>query len=139
MEPWQIDAAAVQAYQDAQLDLPTAYQGFPFDPETDVPAGSAWIRLHWLPVSRDQRLQTVDRIVGILQLDVHYPMGRGTRAIKETAGALLAHFRPFRRFAFDTGGITVLRREEGAARDVNGWQTLIVSVTFRTMADRDFG
>jgi len=134
MELAKVNAAAVAAYQEAGLDLPTAYEGFPFTP----PDATPWARLFWLPVRTDSRLQTADKYTGILQIDLNFPLGLGTRAAHDGAQALLDHFRPYRTFAYDTVILSVRSREPSSIRNEGGWQTVTVSVTFATAMDRAF-
>lgn len=125
-------SAAVQAYQAAGLGLPTAYEGFPFTP----PSAAPWARLAWLPVSNDQRLYTVDRVIGILQVDLLYPAGVGTLAARTAADALAAWFAPRARFTYGGQAIAVRGCEQSAVRPSDGWLAVTVSVTFAAAVDR---
>lgn len=136
MQPWEIDAAAKQAFIDAsEFDLPTAYPGFPLK---DKPQKTPWAELHFIPVSRDQRLQTVDRITTLMQVDLSYPQGRGTRALGEKTAEVLEYFRPHRRFLYGTEGITVVSAQESAIRHGTGWMVQSITVTLRATDDRSF-
>lgn len=60
--------------------VPIAWDGVPFDPETDVPAGASWVRISVLP--GDRRRVTLGptprrRRVGIISVQTFSPLGDG--------------------------------------------------------------
>lgn len=127
-----VNAAAVLAYQEAGLDIPTAYEGFPFTP----PKAAPWARLLFLPANTDQRLQTVDKLSGILQIDLMYPIGGGTRTLHDDATTLLNHFKPRARFLYEGQAIIVRGSEPSQIRVENGKAMLTISVTLGAVLDR---
>lgn len=128
-----IASAVNQAWDDAGTDLPAAFEGRAFTKIPDKP----WAQLNLLPVSSDQSLQTVDKEKFILQIDLNFPQNLGTKALTDMADQLLAHFKPFKRFASTGQSIRIISRELGRVRDnVAGWQYQNLSVTFDAVTAR---
>lgn len=129
-----IQSVTVLALQEAGLGLPTAYPGFAFEPPDDAP----WARLSFLPVSRDSKLQTVDKVRFIAQVDLNYPPGKGAREIGIASQTVRQHFQPKRRFSDGTQGITVHSCADATLRDQDaGWQRATLSITFDAVVERE--
>jgi hypothetical protein len=127
-----VQATVVQSYLDGGFGLSTAYEGFTFTPVYPTP----WARLWWLPVSRNQRLQTIDRVLGILQVDLSYERDQGTAAIRGKAAEVMAYYAPHRSFTSNAQTIAVRSTEESSLREAEGWQRMSVSITFKAAVTR---
>jgi hypothetical protein len=125
-------AAVMQAFGDAGLDIATAVEGAPFTPP-DVT--TPWARTLLLPVNRDSRLATVDRVAVLLQVDLFYPSGRGTRAIEEAVQTVLDYFEPRRRFTFDGQGVFVRTRDTTGIRPGDGRLGVTVTISFNAVVE----
>lgn len=131
-----IASAVNQAWDDAGIDLPvngTSFEGRAFVNPVNLP----WAQLTLMPVSSDQRLQTVDKEKFLLQIDLYFPPNLGTKALTDMADQLMAYFKPFKRFASTAQAIRILSRELGRIRDnVGGWQYCNLTVTFDAVTAR---
>ena len=77
--------AALTGYIAAGLALPTQYEGYGMPELEDETA--AWASVFWLPVDIDSRLQTVDKDVGLLQIDLNYPPKQGWAEVSVRSGS----------------------------------------------------
>ena len=134
----QIESALIAAYEGAGLGLPTAYENRDFDPPNTTP----WAALYVIPNQPD--VVTLgnggeDDHTGILQIDLHYPLGDGNGAALAMADTL--------RDVFEAGVdlthedqvvvITGCGRSSGA-RDL-GMYKIILSITWYARPTRKIG
>jgi hypothetical protein len=116
--------------------VPVGYEGKTFTP----PITGPWLEASSLSVSSDQRLQTADKYIRILQIDVNDEMNIGTGRLKALVDQVLAWYKPRRLFknAEATQGFRVKKRDDSSRHIYGGYQSIVVSVTFDGSVDREF-
>jgi hypothetical protein len=112
------------------------YEGISFDPPNTGP----WLEASSLAVSSNQQLQTVDKYIRILQIDVNDEMNIGTGRLKTLVDQVLAWYKPRRLFtnADATQKFRVKKSDDSPRRIYGGYQSIVVSITFDGSVDRAF-
>lgn len=130
--------AATMTYLVGTTPTPVAFgnEGVAFKPPDTGP----WMYATALPVSNDEKLQTVDKFVRILQIDCNDEMNIGTGRLKTIADKVLAYYWPRRLFnnTANTQKFRVRSTADSPVRIYGGYQSIAVSITFDGSVDRPF-
>lgn len=122
-----IQSAIVARYQAGSFGLTTFYPGKNYEPSADT----AHARIWFMPSGNDPASlggTGLDRIVGVAQIDLMYPEGKGIGDALEKADAVAAYFQRGRSQAYSTttvvftGAVVLQPRNEG------GWLRVPISV-----------
>lgn len=131
MSEVKINAALVSGLTAAALGIPTANEGkdFPGKPAVTSP-WAAWFNL---PASTDVASLGVggnDETVGVLQVDLNYPLNDGTANILAAVQKLRDYFVAGRRLVYQGQCVKVERVTRNNLRPVGGWQQINVSIFY---------
>lgn len=126
-----IESALRKAWRDGGFftDANTAYDNVAFEPV----AGTPWSRVAVIPSQPEVTSlgdSGYDEHNGVLQIDLFYPLNKGTGEINAKADAACALFKAGARFSY--GGQTVVIRSSGRnnGRKDGGWFRVTVSVFY---------
>jgi hypothetical protein len=108
--------------------LPIAWTNKAFTP----PADGKWLRASDIPASTEPYSLSgaSAEIIGLLQVDVFWPLNRGLAEPKDIAGAIVAHFRPPTDLFLDDGTRVRTTRASIAPHLIDG-QNIMLPVTIR--------
>lgn len=135
MAEFEINAALVRAWQDTGLAYPTAYEGKAFAPEQ----GKPWASVYLLPagtVPAAIGAQAPLEHVGILQIDLNYPLDTGAPVMLKAADTAAKHFEPGTSFEFAAAKVNIERCTRSSIRRSEGWLTLSLSIRYRSWQHR---
>lgn len=131
MSEVRINAALVQGLAAAALGIPTAAEGRDF---TTKPAVTApWAAWFNLPASTDVASLGsggADETVGVFQVDLNYPLNKGTEPILAAVQKLRDYFVAGRRLVYQGQCVKVERVTRNNLRPVDGWQQTNVSIFY---------
>ena len=116
--------------------IPVGNEGIAFVPPDTGP----WAYATVLPVSSDQKLQTADKYIRILQIDCNDEMNIGTGRLKTLVDQVLTYYAPRRLFSNTAGTqkFRVKKSDDSTVRIYGGYQSCAVSITFDGFVDRAF-
>lgn len=121
------DNIAIESRFETQwgLTTPVAYMNVEFDP----PRGSPWVRLSVLPGGEGQielGNPSLDRHVGIIDVSIFTPEGKGTKQARELAEQAAAVFR---KASFS--GILCRNPDVTTVGVMDGWHQITVRVPYQ--------
>jgi hypothetical protein len=114
--------------------VPYGYEGIPFTP----PGAGLWSYATVVPVSSDQRLQTADKYIRILQIDCNDEMNIGTGRLTALCDQIMAYYKPRRLFSLNAQKLRVKKSDDAPVRIYGGYQSVALSITFDGSVDREF-
>lgn len=135
MSEFAINAALVRAWQAGGIAFPTAYEGKSFNPPDDAP----WAALYMLPAGAAPAaigLHAPIERVGILQIDLNYPLDTGAPVILKDADTVSSRFMPGTSYDFDGTKVNIERCSRSSIRQSEGWLTVSLSVRWRSWQHR---
>jgi hypothetical protein len=130
MSEFKINAALVRAWQGAGFAYPTQFEGKAFDPPQEAP----WAALFVLPASNAPAGLGVHaplEHVGILQIDLNYPLDTGAPDMLKDADTASAAFEPGKSFTFDGMQVNFERCQRSSIRRSDARLTVSLSVRWR--------
>jgi len=127
----QIRSALVKAFTDGAFFAPdkVAWENVAFTP----PTAAAWSAVHFLPSQPDvATLGTggLDEVNGLIQIDLNYPTGKGTKDVDDKADAIRSLFTAGARFAYSDVEVVIRSAGRSPGAVVNGFWRVSVSVFF---------
>lgn len=130
----------MQGVIDCDMGLPFAVENAPFDKPAETPWASVWI----VPSPGGVRAVTCgdageDEHVGIVQVDLNYPMRRGTRDQRLMCDKLATFFVAGRRMISGLANVLVVSCDKSMGREVDGWWRVSMTVTWRARVARNEG
>lgn len=129
-----LNGVIMKSLADLGMPCPFGYEGINFKP----PDSGLWAYATIMPVSSDQRLQTADKYVRILQIDCNFDMNQGTGDLTGLADTILEYYAPRKLFSLGSQKLRVKKSEDGVIRIFGGYQSLVVTITFDGSVDRSF-
>jgi hypothetical protein len=131
-----LNGVIMKSFKDLGLACPVGYEGVAFTP----PDAGLWAYATIMPVSSDQRLQTADKYIRILQVDCNGDMNVGTGDLAGLIDQILSYYKPRRLFTNTAGTqkLRVKKSDDGVIRIYGGYQSAAVSITFDGSVDREF-
>jgi len=132
-----INAALVQGLAAASLGIPTGNEGKDFagKPGPDAP-WAAWFNL---PSDTDVASLGVggtDETIGILQVDLNYPLNSGTGPILAAVQKLRDYFVAGRSLTYSGQCVHIRKVTRNNLRPVDGWQQINVSIYYSAQTIR---
>jgi len=131
-----INAALVQGLVASSLGLPIGHEGRDFDPPAPDAPWCSWFNL---PASTDPISIGVggnDETTGIFQVDLNYPLNKGTADILAAVQALRDYFVSGRRLEYNGQCLHIRRVVRNNLRPVDGWQQINVSIYYDATTTR---
>ncbi|MFA0813360.1 phage tail terminator-like protein [Microbulbifer epialgicus] len=124
-----IYSALVQHYISGGFGLPTGYENDGFEPNVGTP----YAAVYNLPA--DSYQNTVGEIgrderVGILQISIFYPVGKGRGNALAMADQILTHFKAGSTPEYSGQTVTVQSSTISPGRVVDGWYQLDISAAW---------
>ncbi len=134
-----IERAITQSVLDCDTGLPFAIENAPFDKPDD---GSPWMAMWIVPSQNGVRAVTCgdageDEHVGILQLDLNYPVGKGTKALRLVADKIARFYVAGRRMISGLAGVEVISCSKSLGREVDGWWRVSMTINWRARLSRN--
>lgn len=108
------------------LPYPIKYEGKLFKPPPDTP----WIEIKHIPTTMEP-LQTVERLGGILQIDINHPLDTGAPKLLEDADQVKAKLGPHARFAYQNQSFTVRRVEYSQILQKENYNLIHLSIYYK--------
>lgn len=110
------------------LPYPVKYEGKLFSPPVDHP----WLEVKVIP-SLNNPLQTVERVGGILQIDINHPLDVGSPKILEDADTVKARLKPHAYFEHNGQSFFVRKSEISQILTKGNYHVIHVSVSYRAV------
>ncbi|WP_444893633.1 phage tail terminator-like protein [Microbulbifer sp. TRSA001] len=124
-----IYSALVQHYVSGDFDLPTAYENDGYEPN----AGTPYAAVYNLPADSGQdTLGEIgrDERIGILQVSIFYPVGKGRGDALAMADQILTHFKAGSTPEYSSQIVTIQSSTISPGRVVDGWYQLDISAAW---------
>lgn len=131
-----LNGVILKSFADLGLSCPFGYEGLAFVP----PDTGLWAFASVLAVSSDQRLQTADKYIRMLQIDCNGDMNIGTGVLTGLVDQVLAFYYP-RRLLTNTAATQKLRVKKSSDSPIRlygGYQSIVATITFDGSVDRAF-
>jgi hypothetical protein len=133
-----IDKALMQGVVDAALALPIAQENVAFNKPTD---GSPWASVWIIPSPDGVRAVTLgddgeDEHVGIVQLDLNYPTGRGVDDVRAKGDQVAAFFSVGKALSSGVAKVTVSSCSRSRGREVEGWYRVSMTISWYARVPR---
>src|SRR3990172_11587594 len=129
MSVGKVEAALQKAYRDAEFFAvgKTAFENELFT----KPTAEAWCAVFFL-----QNLPSVstlgsdgyDEVDGIFQVDLNFPLNKGTKESKDKADQFPNVFTPGDRLYFDNQEVLITSCGRSSGRPVDGWWKVVVTI-----------
>lgn len=126
-----VEFALRKAFRDGGFfaDANSAYDNAAFEPS----AGTPWARITVIPTQPEVTSlgdTGYDEAVGVLQVDLFYPLNQGNGQALTKAEAIRSYFKAGKRFSY--GGQDVVSRSAGYrnGREQNGWFRVMVEIQY---------
>jgi hypothetical protein len=131
-----IEKALIAAVDDVDNTTP---RGYPNNPLEDLPDG-LWLQLHNLRA--DSSPATLgdlgeDNHPGILQIDVNYPVNKGSKQDLAKADELAAYFTAGKTLTYSSQEVKVVSCSLGPGRYVGGYYRVSLSVNYYARTTRN--
>lgn len=114
--------------------VPSIFEGVAANP----PDTGQYVYVTMLPISSDHKLQTLDRYVRALQLDLYDQMNIGTGGLRSLRDQVDGFYLPRRIFSYTGQNATVIDTDESARREYGGYQVISFTVKFRASIVRQY-
>jgi hypothetical protein len=116
----------------------TTPRGYPDDPLKSPPDG-LWLQLHnlrsrSLPVTLGDKGE--DNHPGILQIDVNYPVNKGSKQVLAKADELAAYFTAGKALTYSAQDVKILSCSLSPGRSVDGYYRVSLSVNYYARTTR---
>lgn len=108
------------------LPYPIKYEGKLFKPPPNKP----WIEIKHIPTTTEP-LQTVEKLGGILQIDINHPLDLGAPKLLEDADKVKAKLRPHARFAYQNQSFTVRHVEYSQILQKENYNIIHLSIYYK--------
>jgi len=133
-----IESALIQAYEEAALGLPTAYENRGFDPPNDAP----WAALYVLPNQPD--VVTLgnggeDDHTGVLQIDLRYPLNAGNGAAVAMADLIRDVYEAGVDLTYEDQVVVITGCGRSSGARELGMYKIIISITWYARTHRKIG
>lgn len=128
-----IEAALIQAYQGADLLLPTEYENAEFD-KPAVYASVFFVPN--IPSVASLGDGGSDGTDGFLQVDIYTERNKGTKTARDYCDQLRAHFKAGARFSYDGQGVLIRSCGRGPGKHVDGYYKVTNTIYWRAYIDR---
>lgn len=125
-----VQATLMDAWSGGSLAYPVAYEGRDFTPPDNAP----WIALHTMPVSvRTAAIGIAAPLehVGLLQIDLNYPLNTGTGQPLADADTVAAYFSPGATFTHNGMRLLIESCDRSAILRDDVSETLYLTVKYR--------
>jgi hypothetical protein len=130
-----IQSALMTAWADVDLDYATSYEGVDYQGLAFIPPNDApWVALTTLPASTMPAALGANaplEHIGLLQVDLNYPLNTSAGAIRADADTVAASLTPGTVFTFNTQRILIARCERSSIRRSDAYKTLSLTVRWR--------
>lgn len=132
----ELRAALVQGVVSCALAIDTAYPNVPFEkPAPNTP----WAAVSVIP--GPARVASLgdggeDEHLGVLQIDLNYPLRQGEVAQNVKADVIASYFQAGRALVSGGTTVTVVSCAKSAAREVDGWYRVSMSINWYARARR---
>lgn len=118
---------------------PTTPRAYPNDELTVKPDG-LWLNINNLraessPVTLGDAGE--DNHPGILQIDINYPMNKGSKEVLAKADTIIAYFTSGRTLLYNSQEVKILRCSLSPGRYVGGYYRISVSVNYYARTTRN--
>lgn len=114
-----------------------AWENVAFTPPTDRPWAAVWfLPSQPTPGTLGPPGKGQDRVNGILQIDLNYPIGSGENLITDTADLINLTFYAGAYFTYNGQSVTIKSCGRGKSAVVNGFYKIPVTVYFYTFITR---
>lgn len=130
-----VQATLMSAWAGVSLAYPVAYEGRDFTP----PNGAPWIALHTMPVSvRAAAIGVGSPLehVGLLQIDLNYPLNSGTGTALTDADTVADYFAPGQTFTHNGMRLVIESCDRSQILRDDAWVTLYLTVKWRAWQHR---
>lgn len=121
-------AALTQAWKDGGFGLETAYENAKF-----TPGSAAWAEF-WVvfdsTVSATLGTHGENETTGFVQVDLYYPLDKGSGDITTKADAICDYFQLGRSFSYDGQYVTIQKIDYSPARPDGGRHRLTLTIHF---------
>lgn len=108
------------------LPYPIKYEGKLFKPPPDTP----WIETKHIPTTTEP-LQTVEKLGGILQIDINHPLDVGAPKLLEDADKVKARLRPHSRFEYNGQSFTVRKVDYSQILTKDNYNVIHLSIYYK--------
>lgn len=134
-----IDKALLQSYEDLGLGLPVTMENIQFDKPTD---GSPWVGVWVIPSTNGVRAVTCgsygeDEHVGILQVDLNYPLLKGVADVRAVADQVASFYTAGKRLTHGRAKVTVTSCSRSRGREVDGWYRVSMTISWYARVPRN--
>lgn len=130
-----VQYALIDLVSDTLEEIPTAYENVKFTP----PASSKWARVFFMPnLPSVETLGEVgeDKVDGIVQVDLNYPMDSGDGAARDDFETFRGVFYAGSRPTKDSQQAVVLSCGRSSGRPVDGWYRVSITITWYALIPR---
>ncbi len=113
---------------DGILPYQIKYEGKLFKPPDNAP----WLEVKVIPTTNNP-LQTVEKLGGILQLDINHPLDTGSPKILEDADKVKARLKPHSRFEYNGQSFTVRKVEYSQILTKDNYHVIHLSIYYKAV------
>lgn len=114
--------------------LPTAFENQPFTKPTGPWAALWYMPADTQPVTASSLGQ--DEVVGVLQIDLNYPLNTGTMESREMADKIADHFPVGYGLVYNSFVVKPTYVHRGRGREVDGWWKTSITIGFYSRLNR---
>nr|CAK6596645.1 tail terminator [Klebsiella phage vB_Kpn_K21lambda1] len=115
--------------------LPTAYENQAFSKPDDAPWAALWyVPADTQPVTAGSRGQ--DEVVGFLQIDLNYPLNKGTGDTRTMADKIADHFPVGHPLVYNGFVVKPTYVHRGQGREVDGWWRTPITIGWYSRLNR---
>ena len=110
------------------LPYQVKYEGKLFKP----PPSEPWVELKHIPTT-NQPLQTVEKLGGILQVDINHPLDTGAPKILADADKVKAKLKPHSRFEYSGQSFTVRKVDYSQILTKDNYNVIHLSIYYKAI------
>lgn len=122
-----LNSALVSATIDI-LPYPVKYEGKLFEIKDP---NQPWLEIKHIPVDNNP-LQTVEKVTGILQIDINHPLDSGAPVLHSDADAVRAVFKPYAYFKYGNQSFTVKKTSASQIMQKGNYNVIHLSIYYFT-------
>jgi hypothetical protein len=131
-----IEPALIQAYQGADLGLPTGYENQEFK---DKPGQDPWASFHYLPNNPDGGSlgdSGYDDVTGIIQIDINIPENAGRNNLNSYVELLRTRFKKGSIHSYNNQTVSIKSCGRGRGKVVDGFYRVPVTIYWSAQVQR---
>lgn len=130
-----VQRALITAVANSLSGVPTGYENEPFEP----PSGEKWAQVYFLPNAPSVETlgaEGMDRVDGVVQIDLNYPVQTGGALARTDFETIRAAFPAGARPVHSGQEVTIRSCGRSAGRVVDGWFRVSITIVWYALIPR---